>query len=185
MIIGWGWKNSFGAGRADPSRRDPASLTTEYAFQAPGRGNTVSVFQRILVAVDPGPARGSAVRLAGELAQLTNAEVRVVHVIATAASIAAVVPLEEDAEAKAVLDEALTVLRDQGVKAEGTLVRGLTTQVASAIAETAEEFGADLIVLSPHHRSSVEALFDPRVSDAVAHRTNTAILLAPEVPNEA
>ncbi|GGN21542.1 universal stress protein [Streptomyces fuscichromogenes] len=145
----------------------------------------MSVFQRILVAVDPGPARHSAVRLAGELAQLTNAEVRVVHVIATAASIAAVVPLEEDTEARAVLDEALTVLRDQGVKAEGTLVRGLTTQVASAIAETAEEFAADLIVLSPHHRGSVEALFDPRVSDAVAHRTNTAILLAPEARDEA
>jgi hypothetical protein len=29
MITGWGWKNSFGAGRADPSRRDTASLTTE------------------------------------------------------------------------------------------------------------------------------------------------------------
>ncbi|MGW3449379.1 universal stress protein [Streptomyces sp. NPDC001076] len=140
----------------------------------------MSVFQRILVAVDPSPARRSAVRLAGELARLTDAEVRVVHVIASAASVAAIVPLEEDAEAKAVLDEALTALRDQGVKAEGTLVRGLTTQVATTIADTAEEFAADLIVLSPHHRSSVEALFDPRVSDAVAHRTNTAILLAPE-----
>ncbi|MGY4980741.1 universal stress protein [Streptomyces sp. 900105755] len=145
----------------------------------------MSVFQRILVAVDPSPARRSAVRLTGELARLTSAEVRVVHVIASAASVAAIVPLEEDAEAKAVLDEALTDLREQGVKAEGTLVRGLTTQVAAAIADTAEEFAADLIVLSPHHRSSVEALFDPRVSDAVAHRTSTAILLAPEVRDEA
>ncbi|MER6221178.1 universal stress protein [Streptomyces sp900105755] len=145
----------------------------------------MSVFQRILVAVDPSPARRSAVRLTGELARLTSAEVRVVHVIASAASVAAIVPLEEDAEAKAVLEEALTDLREQGVKAEGTLVRGLTTQVAAAIADTAEEFAADLIVLSPHHRSSVEALFDPRVSDAVAHRTSTAILLAPEVRDEA
>ncbi|WP_406445251.1 universal stress protein [Streptomyces sp. NBC_00631] len=140
----------------------------------------MSVFQRILVAVDPGPARRSAVRLAGELAQVTNAEVRVVHVITSAVSVATVVALEDDAEAKAVLDDALAVLRDQGIKAEGTLVRGLTTQVAEVISETAEEFGADLIVLSPHHRGAVEALFDPRVSDAVAHRTNTAVLLAPE-----
>ncbi|MEU9410782.1 universal stress protein [Streptomyces sp. NPDC048281] len=145
----------------------------------------MSVFQRILVAVDPGPARRSAVRLTGELAKLTNAEVRVVHVIASAASVAAIVPLEEDAEAQAVLDEALTALREAGVKAGGTLVRGLTTQVATAIADTAEEFAADLIVLSPHHRNTVEALFDPRVSDAVAHRTKTAILLAPEGDDEA
>ena len=140
----------------------------------------MSVFQRILVAVDPSPARRSAVRLAGELAQLTNAEVRVVHVIASAVSVAAIVPLEDDTEAKAVLDEALAGLREQGIKAEGTLVRGLTTQVADAISETATEFGADLIVLSPHHRGAVEALFDPRVSDAVAHHTNTPVLLAPE-----
>lgn len=145
----------------------------------------MSVFQRILVAVDPSPARHSAVRLTGELAQLANAEVRVIHVIASAASVAAVVPLEEDTEAQAVLDEALTALREQGVKAEGTLVRGLTTQVASAISETAQEFAADLIVLSPHHRGAVEALFDPRVSDAVAHHTKTAILLAPEGGQEA
>ncbi|MEV7978769.1 universal stress protein [Streptomyces sp. NPDC086519] len=138
------------------------------------------MFQRILVAVDPSPARRSAVRLAGELAQLTNAEVRVVHVIASAVSVAAIVPLEDDTEAKAVLDEALAGLREQGIKAEGTLVRGLTTQVADAISETATEFGADLIVLSPHHRGAVEALFDPRVSDAVAHHTNTPVLLAPE-----
>ncbi|MCG7208430.1 universal stress protein [Streptomyces arenae] len=138
------------------------------------------MFQRILVAVDPSPARHSAVRLAGELAQLTNAEVRVVHVITSAVSVSAVVALEDDTEAKAVLDEALAALREQGVKAEGTLARGLTTQVAQAISETAEEFGADLIVLSPHHRGAVEALFDPRVSDAVAHHTGTAVLLAPE-----
>ncbi|WP_369228367.1 universal stress protein [Streptomyces sp. R39] len=138
------------------------------------------MFQRILVAVDPSPARRSAVRLAGELAQLTNAEVRVVHVITSAVSVAAIVALEDDAEAKAVLDEALADLRDREIKAEGTLVRGLTTQVAEAISETAAEFGADLIVLSPHHRGAVEALFDPRVSDAVAHHTNTAVLLAPE-----
>ncbi|WP_234538623.1 universal stress protein [Streptomyces shenzhenensis] len=138
------------------------------------------MFQRILVAVDPSPARRSAVRLAGELAQLTNAEVRVVHVITSAVSVAAIVALEDDTEAKAVLDEALADLRDRGIKAEGTLVRGLTTQVAEAISETAAEFGADLIVLSPHHRGAVEALFDPRVSDAVAHHTNTAVLLAPE-----
>ncbi|MFG2789617.1 universal stress protein [Streptomyces sp. NPDC048419] len=143
------------------------------------------MFQRILVAVDPSPARHSAVRLAGEMAQLTNAEVRVVHVIASAASVAAIVPLEDDSEAKAVLEDALAALRDKGVKAEGTLARGLTTQVATAISDTAEEFGADLVVLSPHHRGAVEALFQPRVSDAVAHRTGAAVLLAPENSEEA
>ncbi|MFJ9543674.1 universal stress protein [Streptomyces sp. NPDC101225] len=145
----------------------------------------MSAFQRILVAVGPSPARHSAVRLAGELARLTGAEVRVVHVVPSSASVAAIVPLEDPAEAQAVLDGALTALRDKGVRAEGTLARGLTTQVAAAVSDTAEEFGADLVVLSPHHRGAIEALFQPRVSDAVAHRTGAAVLLAPEDGEEA
>lgn len=144
----------------------------------------MSVFQRILVAVDPSPARHTAVRLVGELAQLHGAEVRVIHVAAQAASVAAIVPLEDDAEAKAVLDEAVAALREQGVTVEGTLAKGLTTQIAEAISETAAEFGADLIVLSPHHRNALEALFQPRVSDAVAHHTGAAVLLAPEDPDQ-
>ncbi|SNX55722.1 nucleotide-binding universal stress UspA family protein [Streptomyces sp. TLI_55] len=144
----------------------------------------MSVFQRILVAVDPDPARLSAIRLAGDLAKLTNAEVRVLHVLASAASLATVVPLEDDAEGKAVVDEALAILAEKGVRAEGSLARGLTTQVAESITESAEAFGADLIILTPHHRGSVEALFNPRVSDAVAHRTSAAVLLAPEGPAE-
>ncbi|MFJ4787780.1 universal stress protein [Streptomyces sp. NPDC088794] len=138
------------------------------------------MFKRILVAVDPSPARQSALRLAGELAQAADAEVRVLHVVASAANLAAVVPLEDDSEAKAILDEAVATLRDKGIKAEPALARGLTTQVAAAISEAADEFGADLIVLTPHHRGSIEALFDPRVSDAVAHSSHAAILLAPE-----
>ncbi|MFJ8009164.1 universal stress protein [Streptomyces fagopyri] len=138
------------------------------------------MFQRILVAVDPGPTRLSAVGLAGDLARLTDAQVRVLHVAASTATLAAVVPLEDDAQAKAVIDEALAALHDKGVKADAALVHGLTTQIATAISEAAVEFGADLIVLSPHHRGSVEALFNPRVSDAVAHASRAAVLLAPE-----
>jgi nucleotide-binding universal stress UspA family protein len=138
------------------------------------------MFQRILVAVDPSPARHSAVRLAGEMARVAGADVRVLHVAASAVNLATVVRLEDDAQAQAVLDESVAALRDRGIKAEGILVSALTTQVADTISTTAEEFGADLIVLSPHHRSALEALFDPRVSDAVAHASRTAILLAPE-----
>lgn len=143
------------------------------------------MFQRILVAVDPSPARHSAVRLAGEMAQVAGADVRVLHVAASAVNIAAVVQLENEAQAQAVLDESVAALRDKGIKTEGTLVSALTTQIAAVISETAEEFGADLIVLSPHHRGTLEALFNPRVSDAVAHASRTAILLAPEEPAQA
>jgi nucleotide-binding universal stress UspA family protein len=159
----------------------PAGVTDQHdGLRAVSEGEEVFMFQRILVAVDPSPARHSAVRLAGEMAQVTGAEVRVLHVSASAVNLAAVVPLEDEAQAQAVLDESVAALRDRGIKADGTLVSALTTQIPATISETAGEFGADLIVLSPHHRGTFEALFNPRVSDAVAHASRTAVLLAPE-----
>ncbi|MEU7103181.1 universal stress protein [Streptomyces longwoodensis] len=138
------------------------------------------MFQRILLAVDSGPAGRPVVRLAGDLARLTGARARVVHIAASSATLAAVVPLEDDAEAKLVLDEAVTSLRNAGVEADGVVARALTTQIAAAVSAAAEEWNADLIVLSPHHRGALEALISPRVSDAVAHSTRAAVLLAPE-----
>ncbi|MFF3465246.1 universal stress protein [Streptomyces sp. NPDC002619] len=136
------------------------------------------MFHRILVAVDPSPARHSAVRLTGDMARLTGAKVNVVHVAATSATLAAVLPLEDDAQAQAIADEAVAALRDMGVDADGTVAKALTTEVATTISTAAEEFQADLLVLSPHHRGSLEALFNPRVSDAVAHASRIAVLLA-------
>ncbi|WP_225823992.1 universal stress protein [Streptomyces naphthomycinicus] len=138
------------------------------------------MFHRILVPIDASPARHTVVRLAGDMARLTGAKVSVLHVAASAATLAAVVPLEDDAEAKAILDEAVTGLRDAGVDAEGTVTNALTTQIATIISTAAEEWQADLLVLSPHHRGPLEGLFNPRVSDAVAHNSRIAVLLAPE-----
>jgi nucleotide-binding universal stress UspA family protein len=138
------------------------------------------MFQRILVAVDPSPARHSVVRLAGDMARLTGARAGVLHVAPSTATLAAVVSLEDDAEAQAVVDEAVTWLRDAGVETEGTVVSALTTQTATTISAAAEEWRADLLVLGPHHRGVLEALVHPRVSDTVAHGGRVAVLLAPD-----
>ncbi|KOV92100.1 universal stress protein [Streptomyces sp. MC1] len=143
------------------------------------------MFKRILVAVDPSPSRHTSTRMAGDMARLTGASVHVLHVITATATFDTVVRLEDDAEAKAILDEAVTALRDEGVEADGTLANGLLNEVPAAITAAAERFRADLIVLSPHHRGAIAALFNPRVSDAVTHASTTAILLAPEGPEAA
>ncbi|MET9281870.1 universal stress protein [Streptomyces anthocyanicus] len=74
------------------------------------------MFERILVAVDSSPTRLSTVHSAAAMARLTGARVRVLHVAASAATLAAVVPLEDDSEAESVLDEAVGVLRRSGVR---------------------------------------------------------------------
>jgi nucleotide-binding universal stress UspA family protein len=108
--------------------------------------------------------------------------VHVVHVLASTVAFDTVTPLEEDSDAGAVVDEAVATLRGMGVEeADGELVRDVTTQeVAGAISAVAEQFKADLLVLSPHHRGSFAAFFTPRVSDAVAHTSRIAVLLVPE-----
>ncbi|MEU6343114.1 universal stress protein [Streptomyces sp. NPDC046977] len=138
------------------------------------------MFQRIMVAIDPTPARHSALRMAHGLARLSGAQVHVVHVATSAVTYNTVLPLEDDDEAKAILAEALAGFREDGIEADGALATGLVQQVPDTIAEEAEKFGADLLVLSPHHRNSLAALFNPRVSDAIAHRVDIAVLLAPE-----
>jgi nucleotide-binding universal stress UspA family protein len=140
------------------------------------------MFERILVAIDPSDARRTALSTAGELARTYGAKVYVVHVAASAVAAGTVLVLEDENEGKAVLDESLAMLRDLGVQADGHLVQGLTPEVPAIIAAAAADFRADLLVISPHHRGSVAAFFNPRVSDAVAHASRTAVLLVPEEP---
>ncbi|MEV5759574.1 universal stress protein [Streptomyces tendae] len=138
------------------------------------------MFERILVAVDSSPTRLSSVRSTAALARLTGARVRVLHVAASAATLAAVVSLEDDTEAQSVLDEAVGLLRRSGVETEGVMVHALTTQIPGVISETAADWHADLLVLTPHHRDVLGALLDPRVSDAVVRKGRTSVLLVPE-----
>ncbi|MFE9445126.1 universal stress protein [Streptomyces sp. NPDC006602] len=138
------------------------------------------MYERILVAIDPSDARRTALSTAGEMARLTGAKVHVVHVVASTVAAGAVLVLEEEDEGQAILKESLAALRDLGVQADGHLVRGLTPEVPAAISAAAEDFKADLMIISPHHRNSVSAFFNPRVSDAVAHGSRIDILLVSE-----
>lgn len=140
------------------------------------------MFQRILVAIDASSNRHQALGLAKDIASLTGGRVQILHVLASTVAFDTLVRLEDSPEAHAVLDEAVATFRNAGIEADGELVPGLTEEVPDAISTAAEQFNADLIVLSPHHRSSLVAFFDRRVSDAVAHTSRIAVLLAPEAP---
>ncbi|WP_331728019.1 universal stress protein [Streptomyces sp. NBC_01176] len=142
------------------------------------------MFERILVALDPSPSHESALRMAGDLARSTGAEVRVLHVVPFTVAGDAVVSLETDAEGTMLLEAAVRTLQASGLKAEGRLTRGVTQVIPRLISDAADEFEADLLVLSPHHRGSLAALLTPRVSDAVVHTSDIAVLLAPERPAE-
>ncbi|MBF9066700.1 universal stress protein [Streptacidiphilus fuscans] len=138
------------------------------------------MFQRILLAVDSSDARAHALATVTPLAERFGSSVHVVHVAPTAVVSTAVLAIEEDEDARRVLDETLTALRDAGVKADGELLSSLTVEVPAAISAAAERVDADLLVLSPHHRRFVASWLTPSVSAAVAHAARVPVLLVPE-----
>ncbi|MFK4148882.1 universal stress protein [Streptomyces sp. NPDC004065] len=136
------------------------------------------MFHRILVAVDGSPAARGAVRTTAELASMTGAKVRVLHIDPSEVVYDTVVGLEDDSTAHQVLDSAVALLRGAGVETDGELLDGLVPDVAAAVHRAAEDFDADLVVVSPHHRGRLAAWLSPSVSDAVAHSSRVAVLLA-------
>jgi nucleotide-binding universal stress UspA family protein len=137
------------------------------------------MFHHILVAIDSSDASRTTLKMTAELAKATGATVRVLHVDTSEVVYDTVVELEDAATASQILEGAIATVRQAGVTADGELVDTLVSDIADTVRESADRFGADLIVISPHHRGRLAAWFSPRVSDAVAHKTNTAVLLAP------
>ncbi|WP_432172694.1 universal stress protein [Streptomyces sp. Tue6028] len=137
------------------------------------------MFHRILVAVDGTAVGHSAVEATAELASLTGATVRFLHIDTSDVVYDTVVELEDDRTAHRTLRDAVSTLQQAGVEAERELLDGLVSDVAPAIEEAAQRFDADLIVVSPHHRGRLASWLAPSVSDAMARSSGTAVLLAP------
>ncbi|MFF2364005.1 universal stress protein [Streptomyces sp. NPDC058122] len=137
------------------------------------------MFHRILIAVDGTAASHNAVETTAELASLTGATVRVLHIDTSDVVYDAVVPLEDDRTAHGTLYGAMSALRQAGVQADGELLDGLVSDVAPAVEEAARRFRADLIVVSPHHRGRLASWFTPSVSGAIVRSNETPVLLAP------
>ena len=137
------------------------------------------MYRRIIVAVDNSSTDDRLVLTASELAALTGGSVRVLHVDPSDVVYDTVVGMEDDTTAHKALDDAVATVRQHGIAADGELVDGLLSDVAGTIADAARRYDADLIVLGPHPRTRLGAWFSPRITDAVVHATQIAVLLIP------
>ncbi|SDN53236.1 universal stress protein [Actinacidiphila guanduensis] len=139
------------------------------------------MYKKILAAVD-GSAHGNAVLdSVAELAKLTGGTVHVIHIrpslVYDAGLATSVVPTEDAAEGQTVVDEALAVLREKGITAEGEVDEGLREDLAAILVERAEALGSDLIAVGPGHYSGISALLHPSVSRGVAKTARVSVLL--------
>lgn len=140
------------------------------------------MYKNILAAVD-GSAHGAAVLdSVVSLAKLTGASVHVIHirpeqVIGDGISGAVVVPVEEGAAGREVVDEALRRLRAEGITAEGEVDEGLREELAAILVDRAEALGSDLIAVGPGHYRGIAALLHASVSHSVAKAAPVSVLL--------
>jgi nucleotide-binding universal stress UspA family protein len=131
--------------------------------------------RRLLVAFDDSHHSRRAARVAAELARSTGAEIELLLVKRPLFAEAAVVLDTENAQRK--LDDLIdTVCTD--VVASGS-VKVAAAGKAACIAEAAEQFGADLIVMGTRGLSRIAGAAIGSVSHEVIHLSHRQVLLVP------
>ncbi|WP_405579742.1 universal stress protein [Streptomyces sp. NBC_01190] len=140
------------------------------------------MYKKILTAVDNSSHGTAVLDAVTSLAKLTGAEVHVIHVlpsqiISGGLTGGSVVPVEESAEGRQVVDAAVARLRADGITADGEVDEGLREDLAAILVERAEALGSDLIAVGPGHYSGIAALLHTSVSRGVAKNSPVSVLL--------
>lgn len=129
------------------------------------------MFRRILVPVDGSPRGASAVEAARHLARRTGASMVLLHVQEPMTYLEDVVKVNQE------LDLQVRELRTEGIDARHVVEFG---SPEAGIAETASSQHADLIIMAPHRRSTLDALIHPSVTAHMFAESSTPLLIWPE-----
>jgi nucleotide-binding universal stress UspA family protein len=146
--------------------------------------------RRLLVPLDGNADHEQGLSVAGGLAGACGAELYLLTAVHTSGSLtwqsaatARMLPSMTDAyldlaqeEAVAYLGRCVERLRGTGIIVAGGVQRG---DPADVIVKTAARVQADLVVLSTHARSQMDAFWSGSVTPKVAGRTNVPLLLVP------
>lgn len=141
------------------------------------------MFEKILLAVDGSESSEVATQTAIGFAAKTGASVEVVHVrehdmIVSKAGSGP--DLETGEEAGVLLSGVVDKLKDAGVMVHGTMRQAPTSRVAHEIIATADEAGADLIVVGNRGLSSFSGMLLGSVSNKLIHLAGRPVLVAHE-----
>ena len=128
------------------------------------------MFEKMLIALDDSEHSGKTLLAGAGLAKLSSGEVEVLHVreshfIGRAGAVAD----EASEESKKIVDDAVKVLTDQGVKATGTLRGALHGRVAREILDEAATSGASVIVMGSHGAGELEGMLLGSTTHKVLH----------------
>ncbi|HEX6349134.1 MAG TPA: universal stress protein [Candidatus Dormibacteraeota bacterium] len=140
---------------------------------APHPGRAV---RRILLAIAGGDEVPSAVATTIAVGRRWDAEVVVVHV-ARILVVESTAWVEPEAEGLAAVDPVVDQLKSAGVRARGQVITAYGS-VANQIAEAAEKWDADLVVMGSRRTGELGALLTGATDHALVHSIQTPVLIA-------
>ncbi len=146
-------------------------------------------FGRILLATDGSDQAKAAVAVTSSFARASSAAVRVVHVWNLEVHHRhGVWDMEIRSEAESLLGETVALLRAAGIEADGQICRADAGHVAAAIAESAREFKADLVVVGSRGLPDWQAMIQHSTSHQLLGSVDAPVLIvrgpAPEPHHE-
>jgi nucleotide-binding universal stress UspA family protein len=135
--------------------------------------------QRVLLAIAGGDDIAPAARAAIAAAAAPGSAVLIVHVAQTIVEPQGFVFVETDEETEATMSAAIRMFTDAGIAAQGVVSHG--RPVAETVAETAESWGADMIVIGSSRMSEIGSLVFGSVSHHLLHNTTRPVLIAERI----
>jgi nucleotide-binding universal stress UspA family protein len=136
------------------------------------------MFSKILVAVDASEYSLRVVPTALEVAGKFHSNVFVLHVLEHDRGHAAVFSTESLSDATQLVFDAVKVMRDAGVAADGKVSDVAVGHVAKNIVETAAEMKADLIIMGSRGLSDIQGILLGSVTHKVLQLAQIAVLVA-------
>jgi nucleotide-binding universal stress UspA family protein len=137
-----------------------------------------SAASKILLAIAGGDDLVPGVRAAAAVAQ-RDASVMVLHVAQAIVGVQGFAYVESKEEIHETMTRACGLLLDAGVKVQGMVAH--EGPVAKAVAETAKDWNADLIVIGSSRMRDIASLFLGSVSHDLLHMTDRPVLVAERV----
>lgn len=146
------------------------------------------MYQRIMVAIDDSFAKSRVLATAIGMANRFGARLAICHALdetifaqRTAAIMlsTSVADVERNLgdDAQVFLDEAAAVARAAGLEVETRLLESEQKQVAELLADAAQDWDADLLVVGSHGRRGIERFFVGSVAERLVQKASTSLLL--------
>ena len=136
------------------------------------------MFERLVLAIDGSPAGGVGLSFVTAVARTHRSAVHVVHanlVVIAGRGVTA----ESGEYASRVVSDAVDQLGASGLEATGELVTVPYFHLGPRVAEVADRFGADAIVLGSHRLRGPGRLFGHGMRERITRATPLPVLVAP------